>query len=103
MVLGSLHRTAVRWDLPQNINALLRQIGLMIFLACVGLATGPAFISQALSIAGLKLVGAVGREPRPRWGDPAGRGPADRIVRAARGRQVAGFVGQPAVLSYATR
>lgn len=102
MVLGSLHRTGpFRWDLPQNINALLRQIGLMIFLACVGLATGPAFVSQALSITGLKLVG-LSAVSLVLGGAILLAGA--RLIGLSAQRAVggfAGFVGQPAVLSYA--
>lgn len=102
MVLGALHRTGpFRWDLPHSINALLRQLGLMIFLACVGLATGPAFISQAFSLTGLKLIllsavslilgGAILLV-------------GARLIGLSAQRAVggfAGFVGQPAVLGYA--
>lgn len=102
MVLGALHRTGpFRWDLPHATNSVLRQLGLMIFLACVGLATGPAFIEQGLTLNGLKIlvvsalslaIGAVILIV------------AARFIGLSAQRTVggfAGFVGQPAVLSYA--
>lgn len=104
MVLGALHRTGpFRWDLPHATNSVLRQMGLMIFLACVGLATGPAFISQAFSLIGLKILlvsavalvlGAVVVLFGAKWLGLSAQ-------RAAGG--FAGFVGQPAVLGYANQ
>lgn len=102
MVLGALHRTGpFRWDLPHATNSVLRQLGLMIFLACVGLATGPAFIAQAFSLTGLKLI-ALAVTALLLGGVIVLAGA--RVIglsaqRAAGG--FAGFVGQPAVLGYA--
>ncbi|WIY83385.1 TrkA C-terminal domain-containing protein [Propionimicrobium sp. PCR01-08-3] len=102
MVLGALHRTGpFRWDLPHNINALLRQVGLMIFLACVGLATGPAFISQAFSMTGLKLV-VLSAVSLTLGGVILLVGA--RLIGLSAQRAIggfAGFVGQPAVQGYA--
>ncbi|MCT2989278.1 transporter, partial [Propionibacterium freudenreichii] len=104
MVLGALHRTGpFRWDLPHATNSVLRQMGLMIFLACVGLATGPAFLSQAFSLIGLKILlvsavalvlGALVVLLGAKWLGLSAQ-------RAAGG--FAGFVGQPAVLGYANQ
>ena len=102
MILGSIHRTGpLRWQLPHATNAILRQLGLMIFLACVGLASGPAFLSQAASWTGLAVIGVSAVT--------LVLGGAIVIVAAwfmklsaqrATGA-FAGFVGQPAILSYA--
>ncbi|MFT8396579.1 aspartate:alanine exchanger family transporter [Propionibacterium sp.] len=102
MVLGALHRTGpFRWDLPHSTSSILRQLGLMLFLACVGLATGPAFLDQGISLNGLKIMilsvfsmalGGVILLGLARW-----RGLSAQ--RATGG--FAGFVGQPAVQSYA--
>ncbi|RLP07188.1 aspartate:alanine exchanger family transporter [Propionibacterium australiense] len=102
MVFGALHRTGpFRWQLSHATNQVLRQFGLMVFLACVGLATGPAFRSDLLTWDCLKVVlvsaGSLAL---------GGGGlllAANRLglsaQRAAGG--FAGFVGQPAVLGYA--
>lgn len=102
MILGAVHRTGpLRWDLPHATNNILRQIGLMIFLACVGLASGQAFISQALTWHGLAVVivsavslilGGVILLAAARWLQLSAQ-------RATGG--FAGFVGQPAILGYA--
>lgn len=102
MVLGALHRTGpFRWDLPHAANATLRQVGLMVFLAAVGLASGPALVAQALTPTGLSLVvvstvsllvGAMVLLGAARLLDLS----AQRATGA-----FAGFVGQPAILAYA--
>ncbi|MER5961599.1 TrkA C-terminal domain-containing protein [Streptomyces sp. NPDC002057] len=57
MVLGRLRRTGpLVWVLPTRANLTLRQIGLLIFLACVGLTSGYAFRREAFSLFGLKLL-----------------------------------------------
>ena len=55
LILGRLVRTGpFVWTLPNSANLTLRQLGLFLFLACVGLASGPAFASTALTATGLK-------------------------------------------------
>lgn len=104
MVLGGLHRTGpFRWHLPHAVNSTLRQLGLMLFLACVGLATGPAFVAQAFSPKGIAVVatsalalligGGVLLAAAYWFGLSAQRGTG----------AFAGFVGQPAILAYANR
>ncbi|MGW2399708.1 aspartate:alanine exchanger family transporter [Kitasatospora sp. NPDC001664] len=57
MVLGRLRRTGpLVWTLPTRANLTLRQIGLLLFLACVGLTSGYAFRRNAFSLFGLKLL-----------------------------------------------
>ncbi|MFJ3767161.1 aspartate:alanine exchanger family transporter [Streptomyces sp. NPDC090082] len=57
MVLGRLRRTGpLVWVLPTRANLTLRQIGLLLFLACVGLGSGYAFRREAFSLFGLKLL-----------------------------------------------
>ena len=102
MVLGALHRTGpLRWDLPHAVNATVRQLGLMVFLAAVGLASGPSFVKQALTLTGATVVavsvivlviGAVVLVLAARWLDLS----APRTAGA-----LAGFIGQPAILAYA--
>lgn len=102
MILGGLHRVGpFRWDLPHPVNATLRQLGLMIFLACVGLASGPSFIAQAFTLTGaaivamsaiILLLGCGVLIVAARFLDLS----APRTAGA-----LAGFVGQPAILAYA--
>lgn len=102
MVLGSVHRTGpIRWDLPHATNAILRQLGLMIFLACVGLASGPAFLSQAASLTGLAVI-AVSAITLV-LGALVVLGSARLMGLSAQRATGAfsGFVGQPAILGYA--
>ena len=75
--------------------------GLMIFLATIGLATGPSFIAQAFTLTGVKVivvcvvtlvVGAVVVL--------AGARVLDLSAQRATGG-FAGFVGQPALLAFA--
>ncbi|MBW3086700.1 putative transport protein YidE [Austwickia sp. TVS 96-490-7B] len=102
MVLGAVHRTGpLRWDLPHAVNATVRQVGLMIFLSTVGLASGPAMASQAFSRTGVVvvavsgvslLVGAVVMVTMA------------RVIGLSAPRSAggwSGFVGQPAILAFA--
>ncbi|MFD6426992.1 aspartate:alanine exchanger family transporter [Streptomyces sp. NPDC060198] len=57
MVLGWLRRTGpLVWTLPTRANLTLRQIGLLLFLAIVGLSSGYSFRENAFSMFGLKLL-----------------------------------------------
>lgn len=57
MVLGRLERTGrIVWGLPNSANLTIRQLGLLLFLAATGLASGQAFASQAFTGAGLRIV-----------------------------------------------
>ncbi|MES9277148.1 TrkA C-terminal domain-containing protein [Cutibacterium acnes] len=102
MILGSIHRTGpLRWQLPHATNAILRQLGLMIFLACVGLASGPAFLSQAVSGTGLAVI-AVSAVTLVLGGAIVIAAAWCMKLSAQRATGAfAGFVGQPAILSYA--
>lgn len=56
MVLGWLERTGpIVWSLPTGANLTLRQIGLL-FLATVGLSSGPALASSLTDPTGVKVV-----------------------------------------------
>ena len=102
MLLGALRRTGpLVWTLPAAANLTIRQIGLMLFLAALGLNAGPQFASLLTSPDGwraavlaavmvvaccvLQAIGAkfIGLSS----------------ARAAGG--IAGFLGQPAVLQAA--
>lgn len=103
MVLGVAHRTGtLTWDLPQAANLTIRQLGLLLFLAAVGLANGPAFAAAAFSLDGLKLgalaavVVFVTAGIFLLGGRLLGLS-AQRVMGA-----FAGLIGQPAILSFAT-
>lgn len=102
MVLGAVQRTGpFRWMLPRPANSVIRQLGLMLFLATVGLASGPEFIAQAFSWTGARIIIVcvlalmVGAVVQLAGGYLFGLS-AQRTTGA-----FAGFVGQPALLSYA--
>lgn len=104
MVLGALHRTGpFRWDLPHAVNATLRQIGLMVFLACVGLATGPALVSEGLSFTSFAVVATSAVSLLIGGGLLLAAARAFQLSAQRATGAFAGFVGQPAILSYANR
>ncbi|MDO5049242.1 MAG: TrkA C-terminal domain-containing protein [Actinomycetaceae bacterium] len=103
MVLGSLRRTGVLiWSMPESVNLTIRQLGLLFFLAALGLGAGSEFkevvvtslgwkaaiISTAIALVSAGLLAIAGRFLKL-------SGP-----RTAGG--VAGFLGQPAILQAAT-
>ncbi|MFI2753307.1 aspartate:alanine exchanger family transporter [Cellulomonas sp. P22] len=62
LVLGALRRTGpIVWNIPYSANLTLRQLGLMLFLAAVGLGSGYTFRTMFAANSGvtLLLVGAV--------------------------------------------
>nr|WP_241655429.1 TrkA C-terminal domain-containing protein [Actinomyces oricola] len=102
MVLGRVGRTGpFVWGLPHAANATIRQLGLLFFLAAIGLASGPGFAAAAFSLTGVKVgvlaalivvVNAVVLLAGARWAGVS-------APRAAGG--LAGLVGQPAILAFA--
>lgn len=103
MILGALHRTGpIIWQIPQAANLTIRQLGLLIFLAAVGIAAGPAFMDTAFTSQGLSaiviaavvvLVSSFGLLVACR---------ASGLSSARTAGAIAGMIGQPAILSYAT-
>ncbi len=101
LVLGRLDRTGpLLWTIPSAANLTIRQLGLVIFLAAVGLASGPAFVSTAFSWEGLRIgitaVALLAIILPLFWllGRLVGLS-APRVAGA-----MAGFIGQPAILSH---
>ena len=101
MVLGRLERTGpIVWGLPNSANLTIRQLGLLLFLAATGLASGQAFASQAFTLLGLRIVLAgvvivlVAGVIMVLVARLLGVSP----VRAA--GPLCGFIGQPAILAY---
>ena len=47
LLLGALQRTGpIVWSLPYSVNITLRQLGLIILLAVIGIKSGPAFVAS---------------------------------------------------------
>jgi putative transport protein len=102
LVLGTLSRTGpVTWQIPHAANLTLRQLGILIFLASIGIRSGATFehafhtgvggkvaiasviITVVLAVASLVVVGLLGSDP------------------ASAAGQIAGIETQPAVQAYA--
>ena len=102
MLLGALRRTGpLVWTLPASANLTIRQIGLMLFLAALGLKAGPDLASLLLSPDGWKA-GALSVfivAVCCLFQAASGRLTGLSAARTAGG--VAGFLGQPAVLQAA--
>ncbi|XCB29877.1 TrkA C-terminal domain-containing protein [Arcanobacterium hippocoleae] len=103
MFLGALQKTGpFLWQMPQAANQTIRQLGLLLFLAAVGISSGKAFMGTAFTTAGalsgllaftiaaviLLLTVCVGRLVGIS---------AQRTAGA-----MAGILGQPAVLAFAS-
>ncbi|MDO5721424.1 MAG: TrkA C-terminal domain-containing protein [Actinomycetaceae bacterium] len=102
LVLGGLRRTGTLvWSMPHSANLTIRQLGMLFFLAALGLGAGPEFKSVATTDLGwkLSLVGVVVVAACLLVIAAAGRWLDLSAPRAA--GAVAGFLGQPAVLDAA--
>jgi putative transport protein len=100
--LGHVRRTGIVWTLPLSANMVLRNFGLTVFLAQVGIASGPQFAATvAESGFTLLLLGAVIMLALIVVTMIAGRLlaiPADDLFGI-----VSGVTGNPAILVYANR
>jgi putative transport protein len=102
LVLGTLSRTGpITWQIPHAANLTLRQLGILIFLAAIGIRSGATFahafgsgkggkvvlaavaITVVLAVASLLLMRVLGSDP------------------ASAAGQIAGIETQPAVQAYA--
>lgn len=102
MVLGYLRRTGpLVWQLPMAVKQTLRQIGLLLFLATVGLASGPAFAERAWSVDGAKTIALGAIVALLTVGATALLGRVARLSAPRTAGAIAGIFGQPAVLSHA--
>lgn len=103
MVLGAIHRTGrLQWDLPQAANLTIRQLGLLLFLAAVGLANGPAFAQSMFTMTGLKMGGLAAVVVLCTAAAFLSGG---RLLGLSAQRVMGGFagvIGQPAILAFAT-
>jgi putative transport protein len=102
LVLGKLRRTGRRsWTLPLSANLVLRNLGLTVFLAQVGMASGPKFAAtvtqtgfEMLGLASVVLLSLA--VPIAVLGLFVFRMPFDEIAGI-----VSGACGNPAILAYA--
>lgn len=102
MLLGYLNRTGpLVWQLPQGANLTVRQMGLLLFLASVGIASGPAFAATAFTPTGVRagLLGVVTAGVAMLAVATAGRLLGLSAQRTA--GAMAGTLGQPALLAFA--
>lgn len=103
MILGYLQRTGpLVWQLPLAANQTIRQLGLLLFLAAVGIASGPAFAETAFSATGLKAIGVGSVVAIVVMVVTAIFGRALGVSAQRTAGVMAGVLGQPAILSYAT-
>lgn len=100
MILGGLERTGpVVWGMPHAANLTIRQLGLVLFLAAVGLSSGEDFAARAFSVEGV-LIGASAAAVVV-VGALVLFGGARRLGISAQRTTgaFAGFLGQPAILA----
>jgi putative transport protein len=104
LVLGKLRRTrGLNWTIPLSANLVLRNLGLTLFLAQVGMASGPKFVATVtetglmmLGLGAIVLVALV--LPIMLIGLFVYRMPFDEVAGI-----VAGACGNPAILAYANK
>jgi putative transport protein len=104
LILGSQRRLAgLNWTIPLSANLVLRNLGLTMFLAQVGMASGPKFAATVsetgilmLGLGAIVLVGLV--LPILLLGLLAFRMPFDEVAGI-----VSGACGNPAILAYSTK
>ncbi len=59
LCLGALSRTGpITWQIPRAANLVLRQLGILMFLACAGLGSGATFADAIGTRAGVELLAA---------------------------------------------
>ena len=104
LLLGNLRRTAgLNWTMPISATLVLRNLGLTLFLAQVGIASGPTF-AATVSSNGLMMLGLGALVlmalvlPPLLLGLFALRMPFDEVAGI-----VAGACGNPAILAYSSR
>ncbi|WP_422116801.1 TrkA C-terminal domain-containing protein [Brachybacterium sp. UNK5269] len=101
LLLGRIERTGpLVWAMPGAANLTIRQLGLVLFLAAVGLSSGQAFASQAFTLTGVAvvLIAAVLLTLALLAFWALGRAVGLSAPRTA--GAMAGFVGQPVLLSH---
>lgn len=103
MVLGYLQRTGpIVWQLPLAANLTIRQLGLLLFLAAVGIASGPAFAQTAFTADGVKALVLGAGIVVVVLGLTALAGRVLGLSAPRTAGAMAGILGQPAILAYAS-
>jgi putative transport protein len=104
LILGKLRRTGpLTWTMPVSANLTLRNFGLSVFLAQVGMSSGPSFV-QVVGESGITFVAAASAIAMVLALTPLLVGhyvmriPFDDLLGIT-----AGVTGQPAILAYAFR
>jgi putative transport protein len=104
LVLGKLHRTgSINWAIPVSTNLVLRNLGLTLFIAQVGMSSGPKF-AAALAQSGFLFVGVGALAlvalvlPILLLGVYAFKMPFDHVAGI-----VAGAAGNPAILAFSNK
>ena len=105
LVLGNSARTrGMSWTIPLSANLVLRNLGLTLFLAQVGMASGPKF-AATVTQTGLHDAGPRGGRRCSRWSLPililglfVFRMPYDEVAGI-----VSGACGNPAILAYSNK
>jgi putative transport protein len=104
LILGNLRRTGgINWTIPLSANLVLRNLGLTLFLAQVGMSSGPKF-AATVSASGFQMLGlgavVLGALVLPIMilGLFVYRMPFDEVAGI-----VAGACGNPAILAYSNR
>jgi len=104
LILGRQRRTGrLNWTLPASANLVMRNLGLTVFLAQVGMASGPKFASAVAEtgflMLGLGIVAVIGLVlPILLFGMFVFRMPFDDMAGI-----VAGACGNPAILAYSNK
>lgn len=103
MVLGSLRRTGrLIWSMPESVNLTIRQLGLLFFLAALGLGADPAFKDVVVTSLGWKAAILATAITLLSAGLLAVAGRFLKLSGPRTAGGVAGFLGQPAILQAAS-
>ncbi|MDO5034444.1 MAG: TrkA C-terminal domain-containing protein [Actinomycetaceae bacterium] len=102
MVLGALRRTGTLiWSMPESVNLTIRQLGLLFFLAALGLGAGPAFKEVVVTSLGWKAAIVSTAIAVFSAGALAISGRFLKLSGPRTAGGVAGFLGQPAIMQAA--
>jgi putative transport protein len=102
LVLGHIRRTGIVWTLPLSANMVLRNFGLTVFLAQVGISSGPQFVATVaesgftmILLGAIILLALIVVTMLAGWLLAI---PADDLFGV-----ISGVTGNPAILAYASR
>lgn len=102
MILGALQKTGpFLWQMPQAANQTIRQLGLILFLAAVGISSGPDFMKTAFTGIGLKAGAVAVAVAFGVLGLTIAAGALLGVSAQRTAGIMAGMLGQPAILAFA--